>query len=68
MGKLVLTRRTDEEVVIRAGDKEITLIVVTVWGNRVRLAFEAPREVEILRSELVSGDPAPAERDERSML
>ena len=47
---LVLTRKPGEKVVIGNG---ITLTVVEVGGNRVRLAFDAPDQVHILRSELV---------------
>jgi carbon storage regulator len=46
---LVLSRKAGEKVVIGGG---ITVIVVEVQGNRVRLAFDAPEEVRILRGEL----------------
>ena len=45
---LVLTRSTSERVMI--GD-DVIVKVVSVAGNRVRLAFEAPREVSIDREE-----------------
>ncbi len=47
---LVLSRRPGEKVVIGSG---ITLTVVEVSGKRVRLAFDAPDQVHILRAELV---------------
>lgn len=47
---LVLTRKQGEKVVIGSN---ITVTVVEVKGNRVRLAFEAPGQVCIMRSELV---------------
>jgi carbon storage regulator len=46
---LVLGRRPGEKVVIGNG---ITVTVVEVRGDRVRLAFEAPDQVRILRAEL----------------
>jgi carbon storage regulator len=46
---LVLSRKPGEKVVIGSG---ITLTVVEVRGNRVRLAFDAPDQVRILRAEL----------------
>jgi carbon storage regulator len=49
---LVLTRKAGEKVVIGGG---ITVTVVEVQGNRVRLAFDAPEEVRILRAELACG-------------
>ena len=54
---LVLTRKPGEKVVIGNG---ITVTVVEVQGNRVRLAFDAPDQVRILRGELAcwQGEPA----------
>jgi carbon storage regulator len=54
---LVLTRKRGEKVVIGNG---ITVTVVSVLGNKVRLAFDAPAQVRILRAELLGrqGEPA----------
>lgn len=66
---LVLTRKAGEKVVL---DGNIVVTVVEVQGNRVKLAFEAPDDVLILRGELanLSQDPdlakKPAEWTERS--
>jgi carbon storage regulator len=46
---LVLSRKRGEKVVI---GNNITLTVVEVDGNRVRLGFDAPEQVQILREEL----------------
>lgn len=46
---LILTRRVGET--IRIGD-EITLKVVNIQGLTVRLAVQAPEQVEIWREEL----------------
>ena len=46
---LVLTRKPGEKICV--GDN-ITVTVVEVTGNRIRLGIEAPEEVRILRSEL----------------
>lgn len=54
---LVLSRKPGEKILI--GDN-ITVTVVEVVGNRVRIALDAPPHVSILRSELVEGhDRAP---------
>jgi carbon storage regulator CsrA len=53
MGKLIVTRRQDEMVVIRAKDVEIKVMVTGVCGESVKLGFVAPPEVEIWREELV---------------
>jgi carbon storage regulator len=54
---LVLSRRPGEKVFI--GD-DVTLTVVQVDGNRVRLAIEAPSRARILRAELRAGPRDPA--------
>jgi carbon storage regulator len=61
---LVLSRRLGEQVVLGNG---ITLTVVEVKGNRVRLAFDAPDQVRILRAELAcrQGEPLDADLDDR---
>ena len=46
---LVLSRKRNEEIII--GDV-ITISVVEVRGDKVRLGIEAPREVSIHRSEV----------------
>lgn len=48
---LVLTRKAGEKIVL---DGNITLTVIEISGNRVKLAFEAPDDVLILRGELVN--------------
>lgn len=47
---LVLTRKIGEKVIIGGN---ITVTVVETKGNKVRLAFEAPDDVRIMRSELI---------------
>lgn len=46
---LVLTRRLNETIVI---DDNITVTVVEVRGNRVKLGIVAPAEVQVRRAEL----------------
>lgn len=47
---LVLTRRPGQSIVI--GDS-VELVVVRIEGDRVVLGIEAPREVRVVRSELL---------------
>ncbi len=54
---LVLTRKCGQKVTISGG---ITITVVRVGGDRVRLAFEAPDHLRVLRAELARRGPAPA--------
>ena len=46
---LVLSRKQDEKIII--GDA-ITLMVVSIQGDKVRLGIEAPKEVSIHREEV----------------
>jgi carbon storage regulator len=46
---LVLTRKKNESIVI---DKDITVTVLEIKGDRVRLGFDAPGEVSIHRKEV----------------
>jgi carbon storage regulator len=51
----VLSCRENESIVV--GDR-ITVKVVKIRGNQVRLAIEAPKVVPVLRNELVDRGPA----------
>ena len=57
---LALSRKPGEKVVIGNG---ITLTVVEVRGDRVRLAFDAPDQVRILRAELARQQGEPLDAD-----
>ncbi len=46
---LVLTRRLGEEIVI---DDRIRVKLVAVFGNRVKLGIDAPKEVTVHRHEI----------------
>ena len=50
---LVLSRKVNETIVI--GD-DIQVFIAEIRGDKVRLAIRAPKEVKILRSELVDED------------
>lgn len=52
---LILQRRPGEKVMI--GD-DISVSLVSIDGNRVRLAISAPREVPIFRGELLEAEAA----------
>ena len=47
---LILTRRPDESIII---DGDIKLKILSVDGNQVRIGFEAPDDVVIMREELL---------------
>ncbi len=48
---LVLTRQKHQTIVI-GGETPITVTVTEIRGGRIRLAIDAPREIEIRRGEL----------------
>jgi carbon storage regulator len=47
---LVLSRKTDESIVI---DNRITITVLEIRGSHIRLGIEAPKEIPVLRDELL---------------
>ena len=53
---LVLTRKLMEKLYI--GD-DICVTVVRVEGGQVRLGIDAPREISVVRAELVAGRTGP---------
>ena len=55
---LVLSRKQNEKIVI---DERITLVVVEVRGDKVRLGIAAPREISILRDDARRREPAQEE-------
>ncbi len=48
---LVLTRKPDQQILIEGG---ITLTLLEVDGNRVRIGIDAPPHVRIMRGELAA--------------
>ncbi len=62
---LVLSRKKNESIII---NDHITLTVVEIRGDKVRLGIEAPREVPVhrkeifdaIQSERLAGESAPA--------
>ena len=50
---LILTRRTGEAILI--GD-DIKITVTAINGNQCRIGIDAPKEVKVLREELVKRD------------
>ena len=50
---LVLSRRLDESVTIA---DRLTVTVLDITGNTVRLGFEGPKEIAIVRTELKAQD------------
>jgi len=46
---LVLSRKKDESIVI---NNDITIVVVEIRGDKVRLGVEAPKEVPVHRKEV----------------
>lgn len=49
---LVLSRKRGEAITIGGG---ITLKVIEIRGNRVKLGFDCPADVRIVREEILNG-------------
>lgn len=70
---LVLSRKKNESIVI---NNDITIVVVEIRGDKVRLGVEAPKEVPVHRREVYDaiqranasdvGDDAGALKDEKA--
>lgn len=62
---LILTRRVGESLMI---GNEVTVTVLGVKGNQVRIGINAPKDVEVHREEIYSrihdGEQPPAEGKE----
>lgn len=57
---LVLSRYVGDKIVLRHPDfGDIVVTLVDVDRNKVRLGFDASRDVKIFRSELLEPPPAP---------
>ncbi len=60
---LILTRKIDQSIIIQGN---ITIMVLGVERDRVKLGIAAPAEVSVLREELVADDsltaPSPLRR------
>jgi len=50
---LVLARRRNEGIVIGDG---VTVTILEIRGNQVRLGIEAPKDVRVLREELTGAE------------
>ena len=49
MAMLVLSRKKDEKIII--GDK-ITIMVIEIRGDKVRLGIDAPKDITVHRQEV----------------
>ena len=58
---LVLSRKKDEKIVI--GDN-ITLMVIEIRGDKVRLGIDAPRDVAVHREEVYEAIKREAEQQQ----
>jgi len=52
---LVLSRKEGEEIVLV--DQGITIRIDDIKGNRVQVAIEAPKDVRVLRREIMEQQP-----------
>lgn len=54
---LVLSRKVTEQIVIGEGPDAITIVIVDVDRGKVRVGVSAPRNVRIMRKELLDNPP-----------
>jgi carbon storage regulator len=60
---LVLSRKKNESIVI---NNDITIVVVEIRGDKVRLGVEAPREVPVHRREVYDAIQRSQQSDDTS--
>ena len=58
---LVVTRKTDDSILIEVGEQTIEVVVLETGKDKVKLGVNAPREFKIMRSELVAAKTANVE-------
>lgn len=49
---LVLSRKKNESIVIGEGENAVTIVIVEIRGDKVRLGVEAPKETPVHRREV----------------
>ena len=49
---LVLTRKSDESIILHTSDGPIKIKTVRIKGSTVRIGVEAPEHVQIVREEI----------------
>lgn len=59
---LVLSRKKNEKIII---GQDITIVVVEIRGDKVRLGVEAPKEVSVHRQEVYDAIARDQSRSER---
>ncbi len=55
---LVLTRKSNEKIILHVGETEIEVVVAQIRGEKVRIGIEAPQSVQIYREEVLERDRA----------
>jgi len=50
---LVLSRKISEKIILQTSDGEIVLMVIGIDRGQVKLGLDAPKSVNICRSELL---------------
>lgn len=49
---LVLSRKKNERIIIEVGGKKVEIVIVELGPDKVRLGFEADKEIPIHRQEV----------------
>jgi len=55
---LVLTRKTNQAIVLTCDGAEVKLKIIHVGRDKVSVGVEAPLSVKVLREELTANSPA----------
>ena len=58
---LVLTRKSEEDIVITVGSHKIVIKILEVRGGKVSIGIEAPKVCSIVRAELLNNNNSNSE-------
>lgn len=53
---LVLTRKSEEDIVITIGSQKVIVKILEVRGGKVSIGIEAPKDCSIVRAELLANN------------
>ncbi|MCL1903088.1 MAG: carbon storage regulator [Oscillospiraceae bacterium] len=58
---LVITRKLNESIIVQAGETKIEIAVLDLAKDKAKIGVNAPREVKIIRKELIIAEASNVE-------
>jgi len=60
---LSLTRRTNESITLYTSDGIVEILLSQIKGNQARIGINAPKSIDIVRSEIINTSTMPIESE-----